>query len=767
MTPQMSQRSRGLGLALFLFLITLYFLSSSGGFHIIDEVSLFAVTESVAKRGAFDTNVIAWTQWVNSPGEVLGAFGPQGDVYSKKGPAPALLAVPLYLLAWSVPGLGLIQATLLYNALVTAITALLLMQWARALGYERRVALAVALSFGVGTLAWPYATHYFGEPTSALCLVGAGYALTRWRARRQIRYALAAGIALGGMVATVIAHAILLPIFIAYAVWEGKRRWRRPDRWTTIAFTAPLVAVGLGLLAYNWARFGDPFSTGYHFESGEGWTTPVWQGLWGLLLSPYRGLFWYTPLSIGAVLAWPTFWRRHRAEAGLILRVTVVLVVLYSMWWMWWGGFAWGPRFLVPLSPFLALVLAPWWERFLAGRMTAWGRVLFGGLVGLSVLVQVLAVSANYAQYEVELRDIYPTDWMDPLRYGPPALYNPLHSPILGQIRLLWRDPRGASDVFWLRQDAFVWAVPLGGVVVLALAGAVLWRAGRGRAMGRTLMAGMVLAFLVWGGYALAEASRDPRFGRPGEGYRAVLDAIEAQAGPEDVIVTVAPYHYHVPMDHYRGRLPIYGYAQENPVHAETARVLTRLLSRPRTVWFVTGGLPPADPSNGIERWLAERAYKASDTWFGDFRLVRYLTPVAPMTPTSVEDVRFGDQLALAGAAVGPTTVIPGDGVRIALGWVALQPLSVDYVVFGQLLDAAGQLRAQQDSPPVGGYRPTSGWTPGEPIEDHLGIPLPSDLPPGEYTLIVGVYDPATGQRLPVSSGGDFVTLGRVTVAGR
>lgn len=75
-------------------LICVYTFTNSGRTHIVDEVSLFGVTESLGLRGAVDTNAIAWTQWVNSPGEVLGAFGPEGDVYSKKGPAPAFLAVP-------------------------------------------------------------------------------------------------------------------------------------------------------------------------------------------------------------------------------------------------------------------------------------------------------------------------------------------------------------------------------------------------------------------------------------------------------------------------------------------------------------------------------------------------------------------------------------------------------------------------------------------------------------------------------------------------
>src|SRR3990172_4409193 len=108
---------------LFSLLLAVYTMSHSSKFHVVDEVSLFAVTESLAQRGSVDTNVIAWTQWVNSPGEVLGAFGADGQVYSKKGPAPAFVAVPWYLLLRMISRLdvpvGLLQGTLLWNGFIT------------------------------------------------------------------------------------------------------------------------------------------------------------------------------------------------------------------------------------------------------------------------------------------------------------------------------------------------------------------------------------------------------------------------------------------------------------------------------------------------------------------------------------------------------------------------------------------------------------------------------------------------------------------------
>ena len=151
-------------------------MTSAGKFHIIDEVSLFAVTESLALRGEVDTNVIAWTQWVNSPGEVLGAFGEDGEVYSKKGPAPAFLAVPWYLLLRLIGRLDIAALACCRHVAL---------EW-RCDGADGRAALAdrwrgwaiatarawlLGLLFGLATIAWPYANHFFGEPLSAFSLL--------------------------------------------------------------------------------------------------------------------------------------------------------------------------------------------------------------------------------------------------------------------------------------------------------------------------------------------------------------------------------------------------------------------------------------------------------------------------------------------------------------------------------------------------------------------------------------------------------------------
>jgi len=67
------------------------------------------------------------------------------------------------------------------------------------------------------------------------------------------------------------------------------------------------------------------------------------------------------------------------------------------------------------------------------------------------------------------------------------------------------------------------------------------------------------------------------------------------------------------------------------------------------------------------------------------------------------------------------------------------------------LLDEQGTLQSQYDAAPGRGARPTSGWLPGEVISDTVALPLPAELPPGEYRIAVGMYSPLDGQRLPVA----------------
>lgn len=88
------------------------------------------------------------------------------------------------------------------------------------------------------------------------------------------------------------------------------------------------------------------------------------------------------------------------------------------------------------------------------------------------------------------------------------------------------------------------------------------------------------------------------------------------------------------------------------------------------------------------------------------------------------------------------------DELRVTLDWAATEAIAGDYTVFVHLFDAAGSKIAQGDAAPRAGFWPTSRWRAGEPVTSTHTLPLPPDLPAGEYTLNAGMYDPLTGQRL-------------------
>lgn len=109
----------------------------------------------------------------------------------------------------------------------------------------------------------------------------------------------------------------------------------------------------------------------------------------------------------------------------------------------------------------------------------------------------------------------------------------------------------------------------------------------------------------------------------------------------------------------------------------------------------------------------------------------------------------YADQFALLAAAI-TTPLTPGQTLDLTLNWQSLTATSTDYTVFVQLLDAADNIITQIDNAPVQGTFPTSQWQPGQAISDPYRLPIPADLPPGDYHLYIGFYNLRDLRRLPV-----------------
>ena len=134
-----------------------------------------------------------------------------------------------------------------------------------------------------------------------------------------------------------------------------------------------------------------------------------------------------------------------------------------------------------------------------------------------------------------------------------------------------------------------------------------------------------------------------------------------------------------------------------------------------------------------------------------DFAVFDQVVPTLVPWPdpgVQVRDQDLGGVVMLESAGVADTTLRRGDVLHAMLVWRPVQSLTTDYKLFVHLADENGQPVAQWDGYPCFDTGRTSRWTAGEAVTDHVLLRIPDDTPTGEYSLLAGLYDPATGDRL-------------------
>ncbi len=124
----------------------------------------------------------------------------------------------------------------------------------------------------------------------------------------------------------------------------------------------------------------------------------------------------------------------------------------------------------------------------------------------------------------------------------------------------------------------------------------------------------------------------------------------------------------------------------------------------------------------------------------------------------------LGGLVALLGYDLPAEQVQAGESLPLTLYWQALRPLDTSYTAFVHLLDGQSRIWGQQDRIPAG--RPTTSWLEGEIVVDEYKLAVGAEAPAGQYTIEVGLYDPASGERLSVlsESRADRILLGQVRV---
>lgn len=413
-----------------------------------DAQVMLQVAQSMVDRGDFRVTDDGFG--MNSP-------------YASYGIGMSALMAPPY---WAATRLGREPGpwVMSVDAVLTAGIAVVLLLLGAALDAGAGLALGVALTTVAGTLLLPYVATGFSEPGVAL---GVALGLLGIAAGRPGLAGAGAGLALLMRVDS----ALLVVPPLAAAAWLGARRSGARTR-AAAAFAVGLLPALLVTAAYDTVRFGEPWRFGY---AQQPFNHPLLAGLYGLLLSPAAGLLVYVPLTPVALAGLRAAWRRAPVVAACALALLAVRLPFYATWWSWSAYWAWGPRFLVPAMPVLAVGLVEVYRRW-PGRGPPL-RALVVSAVTLSVAVQVVGATIRYesaGMFAAMLR-------AHPGVAGPGFLADasrPATEAALDRVEFDWRRLPVADEALELlhgRQLASRWArrpVAAGAVAALLLAAA-------------------------------------------------------------------------------------------------------------------------------------------------------------------------------------------------------------------------------------------------------------------------------------------------------
>jgi hypothetical protein len=446
-------------------LISLYLAVMSGHFLSIDGLEMWRQALALVYHGSWTfVPPIWWSAPINSSGRGIGA---SLEYF------PGLLAFQW--LSGHVPvatgttyDLKLFYGDILYVvagapiwALITAVSAYVVALTTRELGGAGRTALWALAFYGLGSPALAGSRGDWPQPLVALCWIVGVFACLRFINSGAQRWVWVASVAICYAVLTrPLEGSMLLPgLLLLLAV--GRRAG-----WQPLAVLVGGWVTGVAItLLLNWVRFGSPTNSGYAGAQLQ-WTTPLWVGLPGDLISPGRGIVWEFPAIALSVVGAVYLWRqRKRVEAIVLAGLPTVLLIEAAVYVDWVGGWDWGFRFFQPALPLLA-VLAGLGVARLPSALRAWvPALLLAGGLAWNVPVVVTDLLGGYGAAYAPTAPNFSLD-----AYPPIGAWRFLHHVLPAN-----GTDGGTVDIVWFRATRIIGRIALLPFGILMAAAAVLW----------------------------------------------------------------------------------------------------------------------------------------------------------------------------------------------------------------------------------------------------------------------------------------------------
>jgi len=346
-----------------LFITYAYFFHKGSGWNVNSRVDL---VYALVDQGTF--RIDAYHDKV--PYKTMDKAYYNGHYYSDKIIGLSLLGAIPYTMLRSIASLFNIGLTpdvsryvirIFTTSLLAAACAVVLFRLLLLFGATSRQSLLLVFFCALGTLFLPYATVFYPYLPALFFVLLSYRILLRYRLERRLDEAplFLAGLALGAALLCEYIIGIIALGLVAYVFIHLRARqhiWKY-----IIGSIVPLIP----FILYTLCCFGR-VSIPYQYEMVRIFAEGMEQGFFGITspnihvlyyitIHPYRGIFFYSPVLLLFFLGIVAMIRerRFRSDAVLALYIVVGYLLFNSSYYMWWGGWAVGPRFLIPMIPFM------------------------------------------------------------------------------------------------------------------------------------------------------------------------------------------------------------------------------------------------------------------------------------------------------------------------------------------------------------------------------------------------------------------------------
>jgi hypothetical protein len=377
-----------LTLLLFVFFFSLNILTSGGHFDWWDGTEAFLVTESMALKNTakLDPTVpsvkelgfyVNYTVYANKAIQSGNNTDPSNvtlePVYTVRSLLLSALGIPFYFLGLVLDISPVTTVALLFNPLIISLTAVVIFYTSVEVHRSKKIAFLLSLIFSVCSFVWPYNSTFWVQPLQAFTLALSLYLIIRTQHydraylchyvdiklnHKRFFFSALAGFFLGLSIFAHPTSLIFLPAFLIFSFFRVMRHDLKNFLLLVMVLAAMILLVGL----VNFLRFNSFTEFGYGYfstlEAHNGWT-----GLIGLLISPGAGLVFYLPLAVLLPLGAKYMYKRNAPLFFLcayIIAANWIYVGTLSFGAepiSWSGGVAWGPRYLIPVLPFIMIIL--------------------------------------------------------------------------------------------------------------------------------------------------------------------------------------------------------------------------------------------------------------------------------------------------------------------------------------------------------------------------------------------------------------------------